>query len=114
MFLFLHKLVNTLWHFEQGQATDIQIQAEEILKLKKQINKLYVKHTGQALDAIGELWLNSSAVQLNIAACSIDSVILPTLGASYCLGLINAEHCVFLKLGCKVLLVSLIFCWGML
>ncbi|XP_015597652.1 ATP-dependent Clp protease proteolytic subunit, mitochondrial [Cephus cinctus] len=30
----------------QGQATDIQIQAEEILKLKKQINKLYVKHTG--------------------------------------------------------------------
>ncbi|XP_043284548.1 ATP-dependent Clp protease proteolytic subunit [Venturia canescens] len=33
----------------QGQATDIQIQAEEILKLKKQINKLYVKHTGLEL-----------------------------------------------------------------
>lgn len=30
----------------QGQATDIQIQAEEIIKLKKQINRLYVKHTG--------------------------------------------------------------------
>ncbi|XP_057328406.1 ATP-dependent Clp protease proteolytic subunit, mitochondrial [Microplitis mediator] len=30
----------------QGQATDIQIQAEEILKLKNQINHLYVKHTG--------------------------------------------------------------------
>ncbi|KAK9889378.1 hypothetical protein WA026_004654 [Henosepilachna vigintioctopunctata] len=30
----------------QGQATDIQIQAEEILKLKKQINNLYVEHTG--------------------------------------------------------------------
>ncbi|KAK2149876.1 hypothetical protein LSH36_433g02027 [Paralvinella palmiformis] len=29
----------------QGQATDIQIQAEEILKLKKQINNLYVRHT---------------------------------------------------------------------
>lgn len=30
----------------QGQATDIMIQAEEILKLKTQINDLYVKHTG--------------------------------------------------------------------
>lgn len=38
----------------QGQATDIQIQAEEILKLKKQINRLYVKHTGLELLRIGE------------------------------------------------------------
>lgn len=30
----------------QGQATDIQIAAEEMLKLKKQINGLYAKHTG--------------------------------------------------------------------
>ncbi|XP_053613393.1 ATP-dependent Clp protease proteolytic subunit [Plodia interpunctella] len=30
----------------RGQATDIQIQAEEILKLKSQINTLYVRHTG--------------------------------------------------------------------
>lgn len=29
----------------QGQATDIQIHAEEILKMKKQLNELYVKHT---------------------------------------------------------------------
>ncbi|RZF46531.1 hypothetical protein LSTR_LSTR017688 [Laodelphax striatellus] len=36
----------------QGQATDIQIQAEEIIKLKKQINKLYVKHTGLNLEVI--------------------------------------------------------------
>ncbi|XP_041475269.1 ATP-dependent Clp protease proteolytic subunit, mitochondrial-like [Lytechinus variegatus] len=35
-----------------GQATDIQIQAEEIIKLKKQINQLYVKHTGQSLDVV--------------------------------------------------------------
>lgn len=40
----------------QGQATDIQIQAEEILKLKKQINKLYVKHTGLELLRIGKCW----------------------------------------------------------
>lgn len=37
----------------QGQATDIQIQALEIIKLKKQINELYVKHTGQDLEKIG-------------------------------------------------------------
>lgn len=36
----------------QGQATDIQIQAEEILKLKARINELYKKHTGQPLDVI--------------------------------------------------------------
>ncbi|XP_065166246.1 ATP-dependent Clp protease proteolytic subunit-like [Atheta coriaria] len=35
-----------------GQATDIQIQAEEILKLKKQINQIYVKHTGLELQKI--------------------------------------------------------------
>jgi len=35
-----------------GQATDIQIQAEEILKLKKLINGLYVKHTGLSLEKI--------------------------------------------------------------
>ncbi|CAM4811639.1 unnamed protein product [Rotaria magnacalcarata] len=31
----------------QGQASDIMIHAEEILKLKRLINNLYVKHTGQ-------------------------------------------------------------------
>nr|XP_023011869.1 uncharacterized protein LOC111502117 isoform X2 [Leptinotarsa decemlineata] len=35
-----------------GQATDIKIQAEEILELKKRINLLYVKHTGQPLEKI--------------------------------------------------------------
>lgn len=36
----------------RGQATDIAIQAEEILKLKRQINNIYAKHTGQALETI--------------------------------------------------------------
>ncbi|XP_026567209.1 ATP-dependent Clp protease proteolytic subunit, mitochondrial isoform X1 [Pseudonaja textilis] len=36
----------------RGQATDIAIQAEEILKLKKQINGIYAKHTKQNLDVI--------------------------------------------------------------
>ena len=34
-----------------GQATDILIQAEEITNLKKQLNMIYVKHTGQPLEA---------------------------------------------------------------
>lgn len=38
-----------------GQATDIQIQAEEIIKLKKQLNQIYVKHTGQPLGTIEEI-----------------------------------------------------------
>nr|XP_033779837.1 uncharacterized protein MISP3 [Geotrypetes seraphini]XP_033779838.1 uncharacterized protein MISP3 [Geotrypetes seraphini]XP_033779839.1 uncharacterized protein MISP3 [Geotrypetes seraphini]XP_033779840.1 uncharacterized protein MISP3 [Geotrypetes seraphini] len=36
----------------RGQATDIAIQAEEILKLKKQINEIYAKHTKQPLSVI--------------------------------------------------------------
>jgi ATP-dependent Clp protease protease subunit len=36
----------------QGQATDIEIQAREILLLRKRLNDLYVKHTGQALETI--------------------------------------------------------------
>ncbi|XP_052403786.1 ATP-dependent Clp protease proteolytic subunit, mitochondrial [Carassius gibelio] len=35
-----------------GQATDIAIQAEEILKLKRQINNIYSKHTGQPLKTL--------------------------------------------------------------
>ncbi|XP_062551815.1 ATP-dependent Clp protease proteolytic subunit, mitochondrial [Armigeres subalbatus] len=36
----------------QGQATDIQIQAEEILKLKKQLTEIYGKHTKTSLDVL--------------------------------------------------------------
>jgi ATP-dependent Clp protease protease subunit len=36
----------------QGQATDIAIHAEETLKIKKLLNNLYVKHTGQKLSHI--------------------------------------------------------------
>ncbi|XP_072298196.1 ATP-dependent Clp protease proteolytic subunit, mitochondrial [Eucyclogobius newberryi] len=36
----------------RGQATDIAIQAEEIMKLKKQLNNIYSKHTGQLLETI--------------------------------------------------------------
>lgn len=33
----------------QGQATDIEIHAREILSLKARLNQIYVKHTGQKL-----------------------------------------------------------------
>nr|WP_210414209.1 ATP-dependent Clp endopeptidase proteolytic subunit ClpP [Luteithermobacter gelatinilyticus] len=36
----------------QGQAADIEIQAREILELRKRLNNIYVKHTGQPLDVI--------------------------------------------------------------
>jgi ATP-dependent Clp protease protease subunit len=36
----------------RGQATDIEIQAREILSLRKRLNEIYVKHTGKKIEAI--------------------------------------------------------------
>ncbi|HXE77600.1 MAG TPA: ATP-dependent Clp endopeptidase proteolytic subunit ClpP [Rhodanobacter sp.] len=36
----------------QGQATDIEIQAREILYIRKRLNQIYVDHTGQPLERI--------------------------------------------------------------
>ena len=36
----------------QGQATDIEIHAKEVLSLKKRLNELYSFHTGQSVDTI--------------------------------------------------------------
>lgn len=36
----------------RGQATDIEIQAREILRLRERLNKIYVHHTGQKLATI--------------------------------------------------------------
>ncbi|MDP6927655.1 MAG: ATP-dependent Clp endopeptidase proteolytic subunit ClpP [Rhodospirillales bacterium] len=36
----------------QGQATDIEIQAKEILALRHRLNQIYVEHTGQGLKII--------------------------------------------------------------
>ncbi|MBZ3878295.1 ATP-dependent Clp protease proteolytic subunit, mitochondrial [Sciurus carolinensis] len=57
----------------QGQATDIAIQAEEIMKLKKQLYNIYAKHTKQSLQVIesameqtatGAQWMPSSLASL--------------------------------------------------
>lgn len=37
-----------------GQETDIQIQAREIARMKKDLNNIYVKHTGKSLSVIEE------------------------------------------------------------
>ena len=36
----------------QGQASDIEIQAREILRIRSQLNQILAKHTGQELDRI--------------------------------------------------------------
>ena len=36
----------------QGQASDIQRHAEDILKVKRRLNEIYVHHTGQPYEAI--------------------------------------------------------------
>jgi ATP-dependent Clp protease protease subunit len=36
----------------QGQATDIARHAQEIVKLKRRLNDIYAKHTGQPLEAV--------------------------------------------------------------
>ena len=39
----------------QGQATDIMLHAQEILNLKKRLNEIYMKHTGQPLQKIEDV-----------------------------------------------------------
>ena len=36
----------------QGQATDIEIQAREILRMREMLNQIYVRHTGQEIEVI--------------------------------------------------------------
>ena len=36
----------------QGQATDIEIHANEVMDLKKRLNEIYSKHTGKSVDEV--------------------------------------------------------------
>ncbi|NLW17460.1 MAG: ATP-dependent Clp endopeptidase proteolytic subunit ClpP [Firmicutes bacterium] len=52
----------------QGQATDIEIQAKEILRLRQKLNQIYVEHTGQPLERIArdvdrDFWLDAEAAK---------------------------------------------------
>ena len=44
----------------QGQATDIEIHANEVLSLKKRLNEIYSKHTGKSVEEI------KSALELSL------------------------------------------------
>ena len=45
-------MIHQPWGGAQGAASDISIQAREILRLREKINELLVKHTGQSLDKV--------------------------------------------------------------
>lgn len=45
-------MIHQPWGGAQGTASDIQIQANEILKMKASLNRLLAKHTGQPLEKI--------------------------------------------------------------
>lgn len=45
-------MIHQPWGGAQGTASDIHIQATEILKMKAQLNKIMAKHTGQPLEKI--------------------------------------------------------------
>lgn len=46
-------MIHQPWGGVQGQASDISIQAKEILRLKDRLNEILSSHTGQSLDQIG-------------------------------------------------------------
>ena len=47
-------MIHQPWGGVQGQATDISIQAREILRLKDRLNEILAKHCGKTVDEIGK------------------------------------------------------------
>ena len=47
-------MIHQPWGGVQGQATDISIQAQEILRLKDRINEILAKHCGKAVETVGK------------------------------------------------------------
>ena len=45
-------MIHQPWGGAQGTASDISIQAKEILKLKEQLQRIIVKHTGQPFEKV--------------------------------------------------------------
>jgi ATP-dependent Clp protease protease subunit len=45
-------MIHQPWGGAQGSASDISIHAEEILRMKKLLNDLLAKHTGQGVERI--------------------------------------------------------------
>ena len=58
-------MIHQPWGGAQGQASDIEIQAKEILKTRDSLNKILSKHTGQPLERIEKdsdrnFWMSSA------------------------------------------------------
>jgi len=47
-------LIHQPWGGVQGQASDISIQAKEILRLKDRLNEIFALHTGKPIDVIAK------------------------------------------------------------
>jgi ATP-dependent Clp protease protease subunit len=47
-------MIHQPWGGAQGQASDISIQAQEILRLRDRLNEILAKHTGKSLDEISK------------------------------------------------------------
>jgi ATP-dependent Clp protease protease subunit len=47
-------MIHQPWGGVQGQATDISIQAQEILRLKDRINEILAKHCGKTMETVGK------------------------------------------------------------
>ncbi|WP_457633964.1 ATP-dependent Clp endopeptidase proteolytic subunit ClpP [Oceanithermus desulfurans] len=61
-------MIHQPWGGAQGQATDIAIQAEQILKSKKLLNELMAKHTGQPVEKVEadsdrDFWMTADEAQ---------------------------------------------------
>ena len=61
----------------QGQATDIEIHANEVLSLKKRLNEIYSKHTGKSVDEIKSALERDNFMTADVAKSFglIDSVV---------------------------------------
>ena len=49
---FSRVMIHQPWGGAQGAASDISIQAKEILRMKDDLNKILAKHTGQSIEKI--------------------------------------------------------------
>ena len=58
----------------RGQATDIAIAAKEILKMRELLNGLYVKHTGQTAQRVGEFILRHEVAARRTGCAGLDGL----------------------------------------
>ncbi len=77
-------MIHQPWGGAQGTASDIHIQAKEILKLKDQLNRIMAHHTGQTVEAIEKATDrdNFMSAEESKAFGLVDDVIVLKPGAS--------------------------------